>query len=85
MSSEKQEWLAEVCPDILVMEEFEEALVGICTRFGQEPIAIYDREKIIELLVAQGEDEESAIEWFEFNIIGGWVGPYTPAFLTRCP
>lgn len=73
---------------MLVMDEFDEAIVGICHRFN-DSFVLYDRAKVIEILTAQmaagcedGDDpEEDAWDHFGFNIIGGWVGEYTPGFL----
>tara|TARA_R110002020_G_C16128595_1_gene760940 strand:+ start:737 stop:973 length:237 start_codon:yes stop_codon:yes gene_type:complete len=61
---------------------FEEAFLGIGVQFTNSPIAVYDREKCIELLARDMEYEE-AEEYFEYNVIGGWVGEQTPMFLTR--
>ena len=27
---------------------------------------------------------DDAEEWFEFNVVGAWVGENTPAFVTQC-
>jgi hypothetical protein len=82
-----REQLAEHYPDLLFCDGFDEALIGICNRFGQEPVALYDQAKIIEILVRDGATEDEAIEHFEFNIIGAFVGEHTPAFATllTCP
>ena len=87
--SKVRDWVNEYADDaeepILVMDEFDDALIGLCHRFGQPPVAIYDKAKIIEILIAGGCSEEDALEHFDFNIIGGWVGEYTPAFLVYPP
>ena len=41
---------------------------------------IYDRAKILEFLETE-MTEEDAIEHYEFNIIGSWVGDGTPIFV----
>jgi uncharacterized beta-barrel protein YwiB (DUF1934 family) len=46
---------------------------------------IYDREKCIEILMADGTDRDEAEEYFEFNTSGAWVGNATPGFLVRLP
>jgi len=28
-------------------------------------------------------DEETAIDWFHFNVIGSWVGDDTPIFINQ--
>ena len=64
----------------LTIDGHANALVGIVTRMGQEPIACYSYDRII-LNLMEDMDRESAIEFFEFNIIGSWVGERTPCFI----
>ena len=87
---EKREELDETVEQILLLDGYEGALVGYSLRFGREPITIYDYDRCIEILMTAGEGDfehamsyEEAVEWFEYNTIGAWVGPYTPAFLKR--
>lgn len=72
----------------ILYPNYEEALVGICRRFNHPPIALYSYRKCIDILIRDGDqsvsDEErylAAVEWFDFNTIGTWVGEHTPAFL----
>ena len=60
----------------------EEAFIGLGEQFSNPPIAVYDREKCIEIL-ARDMTYEEAVEYFEFNVIGAWVGEQTPMFLTK--
>ena len=76
------EWLAEY-GELTTMDGYDDCVAGVCLRFGQEPIVIYDREKVIEKLMADGMDYEEAEEFHEFNQAGAWVGELTPAFLVR--
>jgi len=70
--------------DILFMDGFrDDCIVGIGIRFGQEPIIMYDYDKVIAQLMEEGLTEEDAIEWFDYNIIGAWVGERTPGFIVR--
>lgn len=64
-------------------EEMDEALIGVCRRFGQPDILAYDLEKVLDIFVDQGMTREEAVEFFEFNTIGAWVGDLTPAFIVR--
>lgn len=60
---------------------YDPCLVGVVTRFNQT-FALYSRAKVIAAIMADtGCDREEAEEHFGFNIIGGWVGDGTPAFL----
>ena len=81
--SEIRELLAEYNEDILFLseEEYDDALVGIVRQFGRDSIACYSYTKIIEILSRDGMSEEEAAEFFEFNIIGSYVGENTPCFI----
>lgn len=79
-----REQIAEDYPDLLVLEPdyFDEAIVGLAQRIGMDVIC-YDKEKVLELLCVKEEmTYEDAIEHFEYNIIGSWVGDTTPVFLS---
>lgn len=83
----KREAVSNMADDtiMVISEEFyDEALVGIVERNGMEPVAIYDKQKVIELIVKHYgfSDWIEALEHFEYNIIGSFVGEHTPAFLT---
>lgn len=67
---------------ILLADGFESAFVGVGQCFSKQPQAIYDRDKCIESLVTDGSSLEDAIEYFEFNVQGSWVGEGTPVFVT---
>jgi hypothetical protein len=45
-----------------------------------EPVVAYDTNKIIEILSREMTEEE-AIEYFDFNIIGAYVGERTPIYV----
>ena len=69
-------WVGEMTAD-----EFENAFVGLCSRFGINAVAAYDRDKCIEILVERDcMDHDEAVEYFDCNVIGSWVGETTPVF-----
>ena len=70
--------LEELNPEAIMYDGFEDALVGIVARCSTEPLALYDREKCIKLLVDKGLTWEEAEEYFCFNVEGCWAGPHTP-------
>lgn len=74
-----REQLEQLNPNALVADGFDEALIGVLHRPGKPPVACYDRGKILDMLEADMPYEE-AIEHFEFNIIGAYVGEATPVF-----
>jgi hypothetical protein len=75
--------IAEINPDAVILDGYNHAIIGIATRFGTEPILCYSTAKIIETLMREGMTEEEAVEFFDFNIIGGWFGDGTPIFLDQ--
>lgn len=76
-----REDVAEENPDALFADGFDEALIGVVHRACQPTIALYDREKCIAILMKRdGMPHEDADEFFEFNVVGAWMGDHTPAF-----
>ena len=72
--------------DAMIMDGYNDCVVGILERFGMENIVIYDKAKIIDKLIQDGcDDHEGANEFYEFNQLGAWVGDKTPGFLIRLP
>lgn len=80
---EKREFLAEINPEILLADGFEDALIGYVEIFNKI-VATYDREKCIRILMERdGMELDEAEEYFGFNVTGAYVGECTPAFLTK--
>ena len=73
--------LSEENPDALLADGFDQALVGIGRRVGQRSLAIYDRNKCIQIIKSDLDSEEDAEEYFEYNVSGAWMGPNTPIFM----
>lgn len=67
---------------ILLADGLDEAFIGIGWQFNT-PLAMYDRDKCIEILESQGMTPEEAQEYFYFNTQGAYVGEQTPIFLER--
>ncbi len=69
--------------DLLFLDgpEFDVAIVGVLERFGATDAVCYDYDKVIQVLIDQGMDAEDAREWYEFNILGAWMGDTTPVFV----
>jgi hypothetical protein len=70
----------------LVMDGYDDCVVGVLERYGMEPIVIYDKASVIQRLMDEGCDSyEEALEYYEYNQLGGVHGPKTPGFLVRLP
>tara|TARA_B100002019_G_scaffold120636_1_gene103590 strand:- start:159 stop:422 length:264 start_codon:yes stop_codon:yes gene_type:complete len=66
--------------EALIANGFDEAIIGIT--FGSNMIAVYSVKKIIDILVEDDEmDIADAIEHFEYNIAGSYLGEKTPIFV----
>jgi biotin synthase-related radical SAM superfamily protein len=69
--------------EFLKMDGYDDCVEGVVERFGQEPILCYNYNKVIKKLIKHGMSEEEAVEFFEFNQIGAWVGDSTPCFIKK--
>ena len=68
---------------LILADGFEDAFMGVVEQFSCEPIAVYDRQKCINILMERdGMSWEGAMEFFDFNVQGAWVGKRTPMFFT---
>ena len=74
--------ISEEYPDLLKADGFDEAILGVVQRMGIQAIC-YDQDKVIDILMEDGMSYEEAVEYFEFNIAGAWVGESTPFFMQR--
>jgi len=63
--------------EALLIDGHDEALIGIGGAFNQRA-AVYDRQKILDKLVADGLTVEEADEYISYNIEGSFVGERTP-------
>lgn len=108
--------IANIIPDTLIWDDFDEAIICLCKRdksgkityynndgeitleleennieeeneetnidyWGRETfnVVLYDTDKVIQTLIDKdGMEEEEAIEYFHYNIEGGYIGPNTP-------
>lgn len=59
----------------------DEAIVGLGHRCGCESVVVYDYDKLVDVFIQQGMEEEESIEWIDFNILGAWIGEDTPIVL----
>jgi len=76
----KREEMAMVNEDALVMDEYEDALIGYIERFQDPPIALYDRDKLFSIMMERdGMTLDEAYEWYNYNILGS-ILEGAPAF-----
>jgi len=76
------EALAELNPEALLADGFEQALVGYTSNYHHPHVAVYDAKKCIAILVRRdGMSEEEAEEFFSLNTLGAYVGENGPLFV----
>ena len=66
---------------LLFADGFDKAIVGVSQQFNSLSVA-YDKRKCIEIL-KKDMSEDEAMEYFDFNIVGAYVGEHTPSFIER--
>ena len=62
----------------LKADGFDDAIIGVDQASMR---LIYSIDKCIKLLIEDGMSEEDAIEYFEYNVAGAYVGEQTPIFM----
>lgn len=83
----KRDYLSEFEDDVMVLEpsQFDEAIVGTVSRVDRSPVVCYSVDKIVEILMEDGMSQEEAYEYYEYNILGAYIGEGTPMFLASIP
>jgi len=68
MSDNVMDIIAEMYPDTLKADGYDDYILGVADRDG-ETVIVYSSSKIIEKLMSNdGMDNVEAQEWFEYNI-----------------
>lgn len=63
-------------------ECYDAALIGVASRAGGMCVAAYDTRRCIDALCLHHDwERDEAEEFFDFNVIGAWIGPGTPLFV----
>ena len=76
------EEIADINPEALLCDGFDEAIIGMAERINLGPVVAYDVDKILGIMVERdGMTYEEAIEYFDFNILGAWMGENTPVYI----
>ena len=62
-------------------DEYDSCIIGVGFRFSDGPLAVYSIPRILTALQDNSEmTADEAEEFFEFNIVGAWVGAGTPIY-----
>lgn len=72
--------------ELMFMDNFDAAIVGIGEVCGNPPAVVYDQQLVIDALMeANGGNYEAAREFYDFNISSAFMGSGMPVMLTRLP
>jgi len=76
--------ICEDYPDesFLQADGFDDALLGVVSDFNAELRLAYSKAKCITILVERdGMTDEEALEHFDYNVQGAYVGEKTPVWI----
>ena len=70
----------ELYPDdtFVIADGFDDAIIGVDDNNLK---IVYDIDEVINILIINGMDVDEAIEHYEYNIAGSYVGENTPLFI----
>ena len=78
MFSKEEPWELLEDEECLIADGFNEAVIGIV--YGVQPRGVYSVRKIVDILM-EDMSYEDAVEYFEYNIGGAYVGEKTPVYV----
>lgn len=73
--------LDEYAEGAIILDNFDDCIVGISEQFGEGNRIVYSKDMIIKKLCEEMSEEE-ALEYYDYNILGGYFGEQNPIFLT---
>jgi len=82
------EELEDIDADVITFDGLDGAALGVAERFGLSPFLIYDYDMCINALENKSDQDAEnryleAVEHFNYNVVGAYVGESTPGFLKR--
>lgn len=81
-SKELRNYIAEINPDALFADGFDDAIVGIDSK---DVRVVYDYDRMVRILMQQGMDELTANEHLEYNVLDSYMGEMTPIYIDYFP
>ena len=73
----------EYCEGAVLLDGFEDCIIGIVEEFGNGRRILYSKEKILSTLQEMGMTHGEAEEYFDYNILGLYVSEQNPLFLDK--
>jgi len=69
--------------EMLIADGHDNAIIGVVEQFGRPPTVCYNLEQVLKNLMKMGMNADEAREYWEYNMIGAWVGDSTPVYMTK--
>ena len=69
---------------MLKADGLDKAIIGVAHRCGDPTVVAYDIDKCIQAIQKELKCEIwEAIEYFQFNVVGSYMGEHTPVFIEK--
>lgn len=84
--SEFRKFLDENYENLILLdpsEKFDKCILGICRRYSHDDCIAYDGDLVIKKNMEDGMSYDEAIEFFEYNQLGAYMGESTPVFIFK--
>jgi len=65
----------------IILDGFNDAIVGITEEFGGIKRLLYSKDKILKILQENLMTQSEAEEYYDYNIVGLYAGDQNPIFL----
>lgn len=66
----------------VMLVELDDCVAGVVSQCGRRDVLCYDVQKILNVLMERdGMTLDDAREYFDFNIIGSYLGEFSPCFI----
>ena len=68
---------------LVTMNGYNDCIIGVVTTFNGDQVVAYDMDRVIARLEERdGMSYIDACEYFNYNMLGAWVGDHTPIFIS---
>ena len=74
-----REEVDELAEGAILLDGFDDCITGIVEEFGNGVRILYSRDKILESL-QKDMSYDDALEYYYYNIVGGYFGERNPLF-----
>jgi len=85
-TSRDSEWwddLADLNPDAVIFDDFDDCIVGYAIRPNMPAVIVYDEDQMVSSVMARGLDLTEALEYLSHNTFCLWAGEGTPMIMRR--